>query len=443
METITWKGMENIPVFAESDVVVIGAGPGGFAAALAAAENGASVVLVERYGTPGGMAFHGEISPFMPNHINLGTDEEPIWECLDKPVFTKWCRQIWEYGSDKRKEALPFKPEERLKYLDKNAAMLAVEDLLLAAGVKIYYHHTLVGVVMDGRDIAYAVFHSKSGFSAVKGTSFVDGTGDGDLAFEAGCRTMFGNEDGYCQPMTLCFKLGNVDTARVPLIEEVNRLYVEAKAKGEMEGCLRHNVLLFGTEEKDAIHFNTTRIVMKNAVNGVELSEAEIEGRRQLRLFLKFLRKYVPGYENAELLSIADHVGVRESRRVLCRTYQEVSDFDEARTYPDGIARIRYMVDIHNPKGSGTTIRRMPAGKWYEIKYTSIVAADCDNLLIGCRAISVDHALHSSSRVMPPVCSVGQAAGMACALAKKQNCKVSEVDGVLLRQALKEYGASL
>lgn len=439
---VTWRGMTDIPVLAESDVVVVGAGPGGFAASLAAAENGASVILMERYGTPGGMAFHGEVTPFMPNFINVGTEENAIWQSLDKPIYTRWCRQIWEYGSNKRKNERPF-PGQYLREIDKNAAMLAMEDLLLAAGVKIYYHHTLAGVIMEGRDIAYAIFHSKSGFSAVKASSFVDGTGDGDLAFEAGCRTMFGNEEGYCQPMTLCFKLGNVDQERMPSRTEINRLYDEAKARGEMEGCIRENVLIFSTEEKDVLHFNTTRIVMKSAVNAVELSEAEIEGRRQMRLYLKFLRDHVPGFENAEIVSVADHVGVRESRRILCRTYQEVIDFDEARTYPDGIAKIRYMVDIHNPKGSGTTIKQLPTNKWYEIKYTSIVAADCDNLLIGCRAISVDHALHSSSRVMPPVCSVGQAAGMACALAKKENCKVSQIDGVLLRKALRDFGADL
>ena len=440
---VSWKGMENIPVIAKCDCLVVGGGPGGFSAAVAASEHGAEVILVERYGTPGGMAFHGEVSPFMPNHVNMGTEEAPNWISLDKPIFTRWRNKMWEYGNGERKENNPFNPEEVRTRINRNAAMLAIEDLLLEAGVKLLYHHTFVGVIMEGRKIAYAVFHSKSGFCAIAAESFVDGTGDADVAFQAGCRTLFGNEEGYCQPMTLCFKLGKVDWERKPETAKINEIYNEVKGRGELPGCHRHNVLYFTTEDPDVIHFNTTRVIMKSGVNGLELSEAEVEGRRQMRLYLKFLRKYIPGFEKAEILSIGSHIGVRETRRVLGRTYQEVSDFEEARTYPDGIARIRYMVDIHNPKGSGTETRHLPGDKWYEIRFSSIVPADCDNLVVGCRAISVDHALHSSSRIMPPVCSVGQAAGLACALAKKMGIDVCNVDGVLLRQKLVEYGANL
>ncbi len=242
--------------------------------------------------------------------------------------------------------------------------------------------------------------------------------------------------------MTLCFKLADVDTARMPDRPGINALYDQAKANGEID-CIRENVLWFLTHEKDVIHFNTTRVVKKSGVNGVELSEAEIDARRQVREYLTFLRKHVPGFEKARIHSIAHHIGIRESRRVVGLIMQTVEDFTEARRYPDGIGKVRYPIDIHNPSGTGTIIKAMPEDKWYEISYRAIVPKNSRNLLMGCRAISMDHALHSSARVMPPVCSIGQAAGMAAAMAVKSGITPAEVNGVELRARLAAAGADL
>ncbi len=428
---------QEVPVLAEADVVVVGGGPGGICAAVMAARQGADVLLVERYGALGGMASFGEVNPFMLNHVSE--------ETLDRPLYVDWCRKMWEYLPERDQMIENFDPEVyklRSRMIAKDLAMLAGEDLCQEAGVRLIYHHNLTDVIMDGNRISAAVFTSKSGIGVIKGKIFIDGTGDGDLAKLSGCQCEFGNEEGLCQPMTLCFKLSGVDWEIMPDRAGVNVYYYKAKEAGEID-CIRENVLWFLTHEKDVIHFNTTRVIKKSGVNGLELSEAEIDARRQVREYLKFLRKHVPGYANARIHSIAHHIGIRETRRVVGLILQTSEDFTAARKYPDGIAKVRYPIDIHNPSGTGTRLESLPVGEWYEISYRALVPAGSENLLMGCRAISLDHALHSSARVMPPVCSIGQAAGMAAAMATASGKKPSELDGVEIRQKLAAAGANL
>ena len=125
---------------------------------------------------------------------------------------------------------------------------------------------------------------------------------------------------------------------------------------------------------------------------------------------------------------MAAQIGIRESRRVVGEKYIGVETFENKIKYPDAIAKVRCMIDIHSPSGTGTEIKRMPEGEWYEIPYGCIVAKGIDNLLVGGRPISVDHALHSSMRVMPPACSIGQAAGIAAAMAVQTKKLPREID---------------
>ncbi|MCX7590404.1 MAG: FAD-dependent oxidoreductase, partial [Kiritimatiellae bacterium] len=410
MKTVRYELVRDLPLLHEAEVLVVGGGPGGIGAAVMAARCGADTLLVERYGFLGGMAVAGEVHPFMPNHL----DGEP----LDQPVYTEWVakmREIWQR-------------DDITRQISKDAALLAAEELCLEAGVRILYHHHLADAVVSDRRIEWLVLFSKSGLTAARARIYIDCTGDGDLAARAGCEYEQGGPTGYCQPMTLCFKLSHVDKRRMPSREEINRLYAEARERGEIE-CVRDNVLWFPWLEEDVIHFNTTRVIHKNGTSGVELSEAEQEGHRQVREFLNFFRKHVPGFEKAQIHSIAHHIGVRETRRILGMAYLEGGGVDNAAKFDDAIARVRYPIDIHNPDGGGTIIAELPEGEWYEIPYGCIVPKDIDNLLVGGRPISVDHAIHSSMRVMPSACSVGQAAGLAAALAVERNCAPRELSG--------------
>ena len=436
-ESVHWEICRDIPVAAAAEICVIGGGPGGLAAAVTAARQGRDVLLVERYGAMGGMALYGEVSPFMFSHLD--------GEALDRPVYGEWRRAMRDYRPE-TKQLGPFEPFGQHEYslrVAKDTAMLAAEDLALAAGVRLLYHHNLVDVVKREGRIAAAVFSTKGGFVAVKAAQFIDSTGDGDLAALAGCPVEFGDDSGHCQPMTLCFKLANVDPAKMPSREKMNEILEAGKQRGDIRLNPRENLLWFLTVEDDVIHFNTTRVVCKSGINGADLSAAEIAARAQLREMLHFLWRHMPGFENATVHSVAHHIGVRESRRIRGKAYLTVADFDRCVKFPDAIVRVTYPIDIHNPTGTGTVIRHVPAGDWYEIPYGCIVPLACDNLLIGSRCISVDHAVHSSMRVMPPVLSVGQAAGMAAAMALEQDCAPAALNGREVRDRLRAFGAAL
>ena len=433
MATLKYDIQREIPVVLRADVVVVGGGPGGVCAAVAAARNGANTVLIERYGALGGMASFGEVSPFMSNHA--------CGKYLTKGVFNEWCSRMRKYLESEIKQQ--HFDESYMDFfsriVDKNVTMLVLEELCLESGVKLLYHHNLCDVIMEQGRIKAAVFSSKSGFAAVEGKVFIDSTGDGDLAVLSGCEAMTGNSEGLCQPMTTCFKLSGIDRSLYPDRKGVNEIYDKLKAEGKID-CPRENVLWFNTWSGDTVHYNTTRVVKKSGVNATELSEAEIEGRRQVREFFHFLKEHVPGCENARISSIAHHIGIRETRRIKGLIVQTSADFDAARKYPDAVARASYSIDIHNPSGCGTYMKKIAKDDYYEISYRAIVPEKSVNLLMGCRAISVDHELHSSSRVMPPVCAVGEGAGTAAALAVQNGTDPSQLDGKLVNAKLRENG---
>ncbi len=425
----------SLPLRHEADVIVIGGGPGGIGAAVAAAREGADVLLAEHYGFLGGMATAGEVNPFMPNHLG--------GKSLDTGVFAEWLERIKVLGG--KGNELHFDPF---------VARLAAEQLCLEAGVRLLYHHSLVHAQMrNQRQIDAVVLHSKSGFSAAKAKTYVDSTGDGDLAALAGCAFEYGGEGTpHAQPMTLCFKL-KLDAADLPDHEspvtwfwENHALLQAAYQKGKADGrisCPREDLLFFHTVEKDVVHFNSTRVVKHSSINGAELSEAEIIGRKQMLEIVEVLRAELPFFKHARFHSIAPQIGIRESRRIKGRAYLTRADYARAACFADGVARVTYPIDIHNPNGTGTEITDLPKGAWYEIPFGCLLPADVDNLAIGARCIGVDHAVHSSVRVMAPVCSLGQAAGTASAMALKQGIQVCEVDGVKLKERLIANGRSL
>jgi hypothetical protein len=170
-----------------------------------------------------------------------------------------------------------------------------------------------------------------------------------------------------------------------------------------------------------------------------DLSYAEWESRRQMRQIASFLRRYVPGFEKAYVVQSGVNVGVRETRRILGDYQLTADDILQARKFPDVIARSTYPVDIHNPEGRGTMLKRVPPGEAYDIPLRSLVPRGIDGLLVAGRCISGTHEAHSSYRVMPVSMATGQAAGVCAALAVRQSISprvvsVADVQGELIRQ---------
>ena len=417
---------DALELAAEAEVVVVGGGPGGLCAAVAAAEEGADTLLIERYGFLGGMATAGLVNPFMPWHAG----GQPIIRGL----FERITERLEEYGG--------WGGPRRPSAFDDELFKFVAEDLCEEAGVRLQLHTMLAGVEASDRQVRRIATLSKSGLRGVGGDIFIDGTGDGDLAAWAGAEVEIGREeDRHCQPMTLCFRMMNVDIDRMPSREEINAIYDAAKERGEIDNP-RENVLLFYTTHDREVHFNTTRVVMHDATSAEELTEAELIARRQVRQMVRFLCEEVSGFEDAWLEQMAPQIGIRESRRVLGDHLLTVDEVLGAAKFDDGIARGSYDVDIHNPAGTGTVIKRLPPGEAYDIPYRCLTPLGFDNLLIAARCISSDHGAHSSLRVMPIVMAIGEAAGCAAEMALEGN-DTRAVDIGELREKLVARGASI
>ncbi len=443
MKTVDFQIQEPVPVIAETDVLVVGGGAGGLGAAVMSARCGAGTLLAERHGSPGGTTSYSEISPMMPNDYSpdgIRGNAEP----LDGPVYLEWLQKMYRHlPPELRESCRDVKHRNGLnRVVSKDIAALAMEELCQEAGVRLLYHFTLFRTLREGRNITGCVFHTDAGLRAVLARTFIDATGDGNLAAAAGCGFQVGDsETGLCQPMSLCFKLSHVDPEACSR-EEVQRLFEEAKARGVIDTC-REDLLRFGYYEKDIVHFNATRVIGKSPLDPLERSLAEEEGRRQMRQIVEWLRSTVPGYEQARIHSMGFEIGVRESRRIRGLACLEADAFQNRARFPDAIARCNYPIDIHSATGSGTKIVAMGVNEFFEIPYGCIVAADVDNLLMAGRPISVSHEIHASTRVMPPACSIGQAAGAAAALSIRKNTSPIRLDGRDVRRELIARGARL
>ncbi len=427
------------PVAFDVDVCVVGGGPAGIGAAVAASRLGASTLLIERYGFLGGMATAGMVNPFMNYHVE------------DEPIIAGVFRD-WVDGMRRRNGYLDSGRCGR-NIFDTEAAIASAFELCHKAGVQMLLHSFLDRALTEGSRITHVVTAGKTRL-ATQARMFIDCTGDGDLAALARAPFDIGREtDHATQPMTLCFNMKGVDWSQLPTSDDesdlrdrrraqMQELYDRAKATGRIE-CPRHNVLFFSCVQDDEIHFNTTRVVGRDATDSLGLTAAELEGRRQAEQFVSWLRDEVPGFASAYLSVTAAQIGVRESRRV--RGLYELTEDDvlSCRKFADGIARAHYAIDIHNPTGSGTEIKRLPPGDWYEVPYRCLVPPSIANLLVGGRCIGADHVAHSSLRVMPIAAAVGEAAGTAAAMAVRQNIAPAELDSTALIRQLVEQGQSL
>ena len=363
---------------------------------------------------------------------------------LTDRVYTDWLQKMYSYLPQDLQALCPDvnRRNGKNRIVSKDIAALSMEELCQEAGVRLLYHFILIRPVVESRRITCAVFQTKSGLRAIRAHTFIDATGDANLAEAAGCRFELGDrEHGLCQPMTLCFKLSHVNPNACSR-ERVQELFEKARKDGVIDTC-REDLLRFGYYDDDVLHFNATRVVGKSPLEPLERSAAEEEGRKQMRQIVKWLRSTVPGFESARIHSMGSEIGVRESRRVKGKARLDADAFQRRARFDDAVARCNYPIDIHSTTGCGTTIVSMGVDEFYEIPYGCIVADDLDNLLIAGRPISVSHEIHASIRVMPPACSIGQAAGAAGALAVRRNTDVSRLDGRDVRKELVAHGAKL
>ena len=410
------------------DVAVIGGGFAGVCAALAAKREGASVLLVEKGNSLGGAAVGCLVNPFMPYQTEINGETVDLSAGLFRVITKRLCEQ----GAYLRKRFL----EEELKFI--------LGDMVSEVGIDLLYHAYLFDVSKKEDTITSVSVATRSGKLTIEADLFIDATGDALLSHLADCPTTLGRDgDHLCQPMTLCFRLGNVDvTAFMESKAELQKAYAEARAKGELTNP-REDILVFTTPIPNVLHFNTTRVVKKNPTDPLDVTEAEILARRQVREIYTFMKSHAKGLENSFLMMTASEIGVRESRMVRGEYLLTEADCRAFRKFEDGIAACNYDIDIHNPEGSGTSHYYFPVGEYYTIPYRSLIPKGVDNLLVAGRCISADHGAQASLRIMPTVCCIGEAAGCAAGIAHANGLAVRQISTDQLRATLRKNGAFL
>jgi len=216
----------------------------------------------------------------------------------------------------------------------------------------------------------------------------------------------------------------------------------QAAADGKLQ-LSREDMLFFATPHAREISVNSTRVTKVLGTEVWDLSYAEWESRRQMRQIAAFLRQYVPGFEKAYVVQSGVHIGVRETRRILGDYQLTADDILQARKFPDVIARSTYPVDIHNPEGTGTTLKRLPPEDAYDIPLRCLLPQQVEGVIVAGRCISGTHEAHSSYRVMPVSMATGQAAGMCAALAVRHRKSPRTIPAADVQDELMRQGANL
>jgi FAD dependent oxidoreductase len=444
---------------ADFDVLVVGGGNAGCAAAIAAARHGARTLLLERYGFLGGTATAAMVGPWMTFHsgeerIVGGIAEEIVERLMSKGASPGHLPDSSDYVAT----ITPFDPEV-------HKALLF--EMMREAGVSLLLHAYFLSAQVEGTSVTGADFATIGGMRGYRGTVVIDATADALVAASAGVPTQQGDERGRVQPATLMFRLSHVDLAKLAVYlrehpEEMRSslppnqrtasaltavaglysLWQQARADGLVD-VPRELVSFFISPYPDEVTVNMTRVVDVDPLDPDELTRAEVESRLQAMELLEFFRRRVPGFENARMAASGTQIGIRESRRIVGRYTLTRDDVLQARQFDDAVARSAYPIDLHNPSGSGTTTQRLAPGESYQIPYRTLLPINREQLLVAGRCISTTHEALASTRLTPTVMTLGQAAGTAAALACARHVRVGDIDTRELRKQLVADGIML
>ncbi len=425
----------RVPIVAEADVVVLGGGPAGIAAATSAARHGARTVLIERYGFLGGAGTAAMVTNFCGLYAKHEGEFRQVVYGLAEEILDR----IGALGG-----LGPFlkvlRIESAVRCYDNAVYKCAADDMLLGAGVKILFHATAVGAVVRDGVIEHLLVETKSGRGAIEAKTFIDCSGDADLAAWAGAPYEKGAEDGFMAFPTLMFRMGNVDTERAEREGKPSlaKLMEESEARGEGK-FPRRAMILNPQPHKGEWRANVTQISRPDRhIDGTQhedLVHAEIEGRRQALRFSSFLRDRVPGFESSYLLELAPQVGIRETRRVLAVHQLTGAEVVACSDFSDAIGANCWPIEEHALGGIKWTFL---GGRGYcQVPFTCLVPREVRNLLVAGRCAGATREAQASTRVSGPCFVMGQAAGTAAALAMKSACPPSGVAIGALQAALR------
>ena len=407
----------------QTDVLVLGSGPSGFAAAYSAAKSGANVILVEQCGDVGGISTSGLMSHW------AGTCGSPLYHEILKRSAEK------NEGEWKNKVT---------KYIDPEKLKTLYLEMLSEVGVNIMLYTFALDAICEGDKVLGATVVNKSGLTDIYAKVTIDATGDGDIAAKAGSEFILGREsDNKMQPATLMFKVGGVDYERAAFLQSFEETY--QTEKGELQALAKQHIpypaghiLTYQSTLPGIVTCNMTNITEIDGTNADDLTRATIGCRNQLDDIIKYLRQFVPGFENCYIISSASLIGVRETRHFKGKYTLTEQDISEAKIFEDFVVKDAFFnFDVHNITGAGldkTGVQHHFKQKnGYTIPYRCLLPEIKENLLLCGRNISGTHMAHSNFRAMPICVGIGEAAGTAAAIAVKSNFKLSDVRSVDIR----------
>jgi hypothetical protein len=429
-------------VLGEFEIVVLGGGPAGIAAATAAGALGRKTLLVERYGFLGGMGTAAGVTNFCGLHANVHGDiRQVVQGCADDLLG-----RIDRLGGLNTPHLIFGKTKAQA--YDTSAYKIAADDLLLSRGVELLFHALAAGVIMDGARIDALLLETKSGRRAVRGGVFIDCSGDGDLAAFSGAPFEIGADDGSMLYPTMMFRLNGVDPGAageawktIPeLMEQAEKRGVQFPRKGAIVRPQKH-----ATEWR----VNVTQLKSANgrALDGTdahELSAGEIEGRRQVLAFFEFLKENVPGFAGSYIVDIPPQLGIRETRRISGQYCLSRNDVLSCASFDDTIGVNGWPIEAHVAGDVLWEWPDIPASRGYNhLPYRMLLPQRIDNLLVGGRCASMTHEGQSAARVSGACFVMGEAAATAGHIALSDHVSPADISVAALQQQLERNGVFL
>jgi hypothetical protein len=445
----------EIPVRAETDILVVGGGPTGIIAAWAAANQGKKVMLIESRGFLGGNLVLG-----LPLNGFLGRKgNQVIWGLPQKFVD-----RLKALGGATEHRPCPL--HVSLTMIDPDLVGKVSWGIMEENHIDVLMYVFFTDVIMDGDKVKGVIIDSKAGREAILAKEIIDCTGDADVAFRAGVPCQKGNEGGHMQPPSLMFDMRGVDMAEfrkeiadhpekyesdtIPnefFREDKNFVFVgmrqqiiDAREHDGLDLPVDRTIIVTGMK-KDEAWINMSRVNGVDSTKPESYTYGEEVSIKQNEDVVKYLKKYVPGFENAWVDKTTPFLGIRESRRIEGEYMMTADDILKCRRFDDAIAVAAYPIDLHHPIGGDCTLEW--CSDCYDIPYRCLVPKKVTNLLVAGRCASMTHEAMASTRVMPICMAMGEAAGKAAAIAANDGVPVQKVDVAKLQKQLREEGAYL
>jgi len=444
MKTYNYKLDKEIPIIRDVDVLVVGGGCAGIAAAVCAARRGKKTLLTEREFCLGGTATNGMVGPFMTCTDPEGKTEIIkgfFREFIDRLIAEDGAMEPMSIQNCKAYSSWHMYGHQNVTPFNIDTYKVVAEDLCRESSVELLYGMDACDVVRteDGKSIAGVCFHAKEGLVLIKSKIVIDCTGDADIAYMAGCPTAKGEEGtGEMQAAGLFFSIEGVDE---DVLEQrcaaegwesmrYEKEIAAAVANGEYPVPRRRLGVYKSCDGTWKV--NATRIPDVDGTTSEDLTKIAVEGRQQVRAIFKFLRKYVHGFENIRMLGSAATPGIRETRRIEGAFVLQEESLIKGEVFPDAIAVCSNSRDTH----FGLVGKYIPSVCNYTLPYRVLLPQKADNLIAAGRNVSCSRPVLSAIRVMPPCFALGQAAGNAAALALDSGTRPADIDTAELRRRL-------